>query len=282
MSKLVKFKEWLTIPETARHLSGLFGEPVTEADVLRLALDGHLKLCVHFVNLSRARFGAWISGSEAEERRLGDFTDDMDATGDISFDDNKFLALKGPVQMIDGVWDLLLRDNGWLDIENRFQKLTGGPEVVPIICGPIIIKRADGYIGVLQRSYSSLNMKGERPDELDHHRNYFPEERLPDEDCVLVVRTSALTEFQSRITDESAAAQQARDTSQSTREKNTLLRIIGLMANHRYAGDIGQPHSIARHLTDKAQGLGIQPPSDDTIVKHLKAALALIGTERKS
>lgn len=140
MSKLFKLKEWLTIPETARHLSGLFGEPVTEADVLRLALDGHLKLSVHFVNISRARFGTLISASEAEARRIADWTDDRDPTGDTPLDDDKFLALEGPVKMIDGVWDLLLKDNGWLDVENRFQKLTGGPEVVPIVCAPIIIK----------------------------------------------------------------------------------------------------------------------------------------------
>jgi hypothetical protein len=47
---VVKFKEWLTVPDAARHLSILFGEDVSEADVLQLALDGHLTLSVHFVN----------------------------------------------------------------------------------------------------------------------------------------------------------------------------------------------------------------------------------------
>ena len=56
-SKLFKLKKWLTIPETADHLSIVFGEKVKEADVLRLALDGHLKLSVNFVNHARARRG---------------------------------------------------------------------------------------------------------------------------------------------------------------------------------------------------------------------------------
>ena len=51
MKKLLKLREWLTVPEAAGHLSILFGEDVTEADVLRLALDGHLTLSVNFVNI---------------------------------------------------------------------------------------------------------------------------------------------------------------------------------------------------------------------------------------
>jgi len=57
-SKLLKLKKWLTIPEAARHLSNLFEEEVSEADVLRLALDRHLKLSVYFVNHTYARQGA--------------------------------------------------------------------------------------------------------------------------------------------------------------------------------------------------------------------------------
>jgi len=56
-SRLFKLKEWLTIPETAKHLSIMFGEDVTEADVLRLGLDRHLKLSVNFVNHAHAKRG---------------------------------------------------------------------------------------------------------------------------------------------------------------------------------------------------------------------------------
>jgi hypothetical protein len=50
MSKLFKLKNWLTIEEAAKYLSNAFTELVTESDVLRLALDGRLKLSVNFVN----------------------------------------------------------------------------------------------------------------------------------------------------------------------------------------------------------------------------------------
>lgn len=56
-SKLFKLKKWLTLSEAADHLSIVFGEKVKESDVLRFALDGHLKLSVNFVNHARARCG---------------------------------------------------------------------------------------------------------------------------------------------------------------------------------------------------------------------------------
>lgn len=48
MSKLFKLKEWLTMGDAARHLSLAFGENVTEADVFRLALDGHMTFVCAF------------------------------------------------------------------------------------------------------------------------------------------------------------------------------------------------------------------------------------------
>jgi hypothetical protein len=65
MGNLFKLKEWLTIPEAAKHLAVLFGEKVAKSDVLRLALDGHLKLSVNFVNETLANTGKIVPISEA-------------------------------------------------------------------------------------------------------------------------------------------------------------------------------------------------------------------------
>ncbi len=68
-SKLFKLKKWLTIPETAKHLSIMFGEEVQEADVLRLGLDRHLKLSVNFVNHAHAKRGdKFLPFDEWEEK----------------------------------------------------------------------------------------------------------------------------------------------------------------------------------------------------------------------
>lgn len=66
MSKLFNLKEWLTLADAAQHLAIVFGEDVTEADVLRLGLDGRLRLSIHFVNHARARCGKIVSWAETE------------------------------------------------------------------------------------------------------------------------------------------------------------------------------------------------------------------------
>ena len=55
--KLFNLKKWLTIEESAKYLSIMFDEDVSEADVLRLGLDKHLKLSVNFVNYAYALKG---------------------------------------------------------------------------------------------------------------------------------------------------------------------------------------------------------------------------------
>jgi hypothetical protein len=64
MGKLYNLTEWLTVAEAAAHLTIVFGEEVTEADVLRLALDGRLRLSIYFVNPIDARPGAYISETD--------------------------------------------------------------------------------------------------------------------------------------------------------------------------------------------------------------------------
>src|ERR1700739_3911097 len=78
MKKLLNLKKWLTVAGAARHLGILFGEDVSEADVLRLALDGHLTLSVYFVNGARGRCGPAVraggSKSTNPEENLDDGT----------------------------------------------------------------------------------------------------------------------------------------------------------------------------------------------------------------
>lgn len=70
MGKLFNLKQWLTIEDAAEHLSTVCGEEVTEADVLRLALDGHLTLSVNFVNHARAKRGKVVSWMDTEWRMI--------------------------------------------------------------------------------------------------------------------------------------------------------------------------------------------------------------------
>jgi hypothetical protein len=64
--KLLKLRDWLTVPDAARYLSILLGDKVTVAHVLRFALDRRLTLSVNFVNITLARCGKIIPQADAE------------------------------------------------------------------------------------------------------------------------------------------------------------------------------------------------------------------------
>lgn len=66
MGKLTDLKEWLTVADAAKHIAIAYGEEVTEADVLRLGLDGQLRLSVYFVNHTEARCGRIATWEETE------------------------------------------------------------------------------------------------------------------------------------------------------------------------------------------------------------------------
>jgi len=69
--KLFKLKEWITIPEVAKHLTIVLGEPVEEHDVLRLALDRHLVLSVILIEPVHGRVGWYIRMGKAMTHYVG-------------------------------------------------------------------------------------------------------------------------------------------------------------------------------------------------------------------
>ena len=168
MSKLYRLREWLTLPEAAKKLSLSFGEDVTEADVLRLTLDGHLRLSVYFVNHAMARCGEVVSWDETDwwlmpkfenfpgesmgrrqdekkvveakghPRKLRAIYDDLPPDErtkfqplmrSLSIDGERFVTLSDNVTTLGGVWDLPMIGAERLDIEHLFQQLTDGPAV---------------------------------------------------------------------------------------------------------------------------------------------------------
>lgn len=167
--RLLSLKEWLTLDDTAKHLSIVFGEEVSRADVLRLALDRHLTLSVDFVNRARAKKGRLAPLEDCLFTVLppvsaglakGDATNDLDrlqigrrltyselselspADQDriknhellivpdaINFGDGRFLILEQKVESLSGVWDLPMVGGEEIDVQHRYQMETDGPSV---------------------------------------------------------------------------------------------------------------------------------------------------------
>lgn len=192
MSKLLKLKEWLTVADAARHLSIAFGEDVTEADVLRLALDGRLRLSVYFVNHANAVCGkivlldevAWkliprLSGEGVSPLLMGEnglkqgsawqapakliallkdvpveeWPNLMCLPSGLNIDGDRFLELSDSITTLRGVWDLPMIGNEQLDVEHQYQSLTGGPSVTLQGLDGAFVEDRDGRICQLQESF---------------------------------------------------------------------------------------------------------------------------------
>ena len=203
MSNLLKLKEWLTVPDAARHLSSVFDEEVSEPDVLRLAIDGRLKLSVNFVNHARGRWGKTVPIAEAETMEIPSPLAEGETVQMIlglNLGNEKILELDNAISTLRGVWDLPMIGAESLDIEHEYQQQTGGPAVTLHNLEGAFVESQDGKLCQLQEHFDQNEyVKNEdlvRP--LEHPDNYYPAGGLP-RDSVLVVRVESLEELERQL-----------------------------------------------------------------------------------
>ena len=185
MKNLLPLRAWLTVPEAAHNLSILFGDDVSEADVLRLALDGRLTLSVHFVNGATARCGKTVPVAE------------YDFEG-VSLDNGNVFSGSGEIITIEGVWDLSMIGVEKSELERKYQLLTGGPHVQYISNYGPVVNRPDGTWARILSHLSEIRPEDKLNSPYNHPDNYYPAYGLPS-DAVLVVRTSALQDLGAHV-----------------------------------------------------------------------------------
>ncbi|MHB8165291.1 MAG: hypothetical protein ACYDDT_00710 [Sulfuricella sp.] len=306
MSKLFKLKEWLTVPDAAKHLSIAFGEVVSEADVLRLALDKRLKLSVNFVNGTTAEGGKVVplmealmlimpidrSNSRIEEimpRYLNKvhITDELpveDKKGlldktlcfvpaGIEVGENKILQIeRGNIHTLRGVFDLAMVGAEHLDIEHKYQILTDGVEVTDVAMEGAFVISPDGEWFKLLTHYDEnpYSNSDEQKKERAKKKWNDPDNYYPagglPVDTVLVVRTDALRKFEETINDTPTNMNKPLTTS----ERDSLLKLVIGMAMKGYSYDPNAKKNSA--VADIAADLALLglPLGDDTIRKYLK------------
>ncbi|HEX9588928.1 MAG TPA: hypothetical protein VGA15_14430 [Bradyrhizobium sp.] len=273
IKKLLNLKQWLTIADAARHLGILFGEDVSEADVLRLALDGHLTLSVYFVNGARGRCGPIVRIEDAQRTIQEENPDDWihlmgsppPGEGEkvqvfssfihgLSLGDGRVIECAKETELLDGVWDLTMLGHERLEVDQRYQFLTNGPEVdMSFRDGPLdhpIVSREDGTLCQLHEPYFA-----------DKH--YFPADALP-ADSVLVVRTSALHDLEKRL----AEPDQRAERPVEQRERTSLLAIMAALAQLAKI-DVTKPSSAAAAIERQTDLMGARVAAR-TIENHLK------------
>jgi hypothetical protein len=266
LKKLLKLKEWLTVPDAARHLSILFGEDVSEADVLRLALDRRLTLSVHFVNHAEAQCGRVLPLSDAERKVIRISENEYFHTIEgIYLGDDRVLSYNREVSTLDGIWDLSMLGAEAIDIEYKYQFLTGGPRVdLYFLDGPFV-NRPDGTWARIVDHFSDNeffnrnNLKSPR----NHPDNYYPAGGLPS-DAVLVVRTSALQNLEALVSEPESDAKRPI----GRRERTTLLVIIAALAKLARI-DVAKPSSAAVAVESETVQMGARVASR-TVEEHLR------------
>jgi hypothetical protein len=236
MGKLFNLKSWLTLPDTTRYLSVLFDEEVTESDVLRLALDGHLCLSVHIVNRIVARAGKVVPIQEAVFNEVPS----LDNLGSVRIYKGPTIYTDGvathivefeiDIVELEGIYDLAMLGSEKTDVARRYHTLNGGPQIDSVNLVGAFISGGKGRLCQIQASLEDQqNISGSRAtleklaaqfeagdtdvDITESRLSRFKEDRkvfeqrfkpgsaryLPadlPEDTVLVVRTDALRELE--------------------------------------------------------------------------------------
>jgi len=161
MSKLFKLKEWLTLEEAANHISNVLGEPVTLADIYRLALDKHITLSANFINGAQAITGKFVKTEDIEFKEVKNhfFTDEkleqpfsMPANYETYVSEDLWISLGSKIVSIRGIWDLTMIGSEALDIEHYYQQETSGLEVT-LTCLEGTCLRQGNVICQLQTDY---------------------------------------------------------------------------------------------------------------------------------
>jgi hypothetical protein len=290
MSKLLRFKEWVTPNEAARHLSQSLDEPVSEADVFKFGLDEKLRFSARFPN----GVGAieWEEISELEARRLCDLLSPSGRVLDrwnpqrgadgrlIVCHESKFLR-ESDGQGSSFVWflngavlDLSMIGSEQLELANEFERLFAGGEILHANGGECIVTDSGGKLFTLRefsaRATEEEIAAGARTS--DGVTNRSVRHLL---NCgSFVVRPSSLARFLTQIEEPKVA--DFPKSNLGARERDTLLKLaIGMaISGYRHSPDAARSEAPAEIASDLMK-LGIDM-TDDTVRKWLKEAASVV------
>lgn len=267
MNRLLKLKKWLTIPETARYLSIVLDEEVTEADVLRLALDGHLKLSIYFVNIKTAQLGKIVTWDETEWFCAPPLNEANKTETEFfilgKVDPEKFKIYPSKLQKLWNKFsdeerkkltfflrDTVIDNERFLNLSDEIMHIDGGVWDLPLF-GSERLDIMQKYQMITDgHDVTDVSLEGvfiEEPNSqkmcrLQNDETGYPAGGLP-QDSVLVVRTAALREFEQRIAE--SDEKNTRSVKESTRKTENLLRALASIAIDAYNYNPNDTKSLA-------------------------------------
>ena len=197
MSKLFKYKVWVTLDEAANYLSIVLAEKVGISDVLRLALDGYLKLSVNFVNHAQARKGNRLLYKDAEKVEMPSLKGDSNVliVCGLKFINQETGIVEEVVQFdekvitVDGIWDLTMIGGERLDVEHKFQMLTNGPSIELVnYDGCYIEDYSNGTVYELQESFDSNQYTKGSTAQLEEIKSQIVIKNIPKDKAELLIQ----------------------------------------------------------------------------------------------
>ncbi|MGI2104854.1 hypothetical protein ACRN9A_06735 [Shewanella frigidimarina] len=161
MSKLLKLKKWLTLTEAVNYISTTLSEPITQADLLRLALDKHLVMSVNLVNGASAYLGEIVQAEDITFMIVNEifgspteFPFHYPVDGSLSIDGKRYIKRKtNNIESIRGVWDLTLLGSENIDLEFYYEQLTSGVEITNVGLEGVFLQQ-DGVIAQLLANFN--------------------------------------------------------------------------------------------------------------------------------
>lgn len=271
MSKLFRLKRWLTLTEAANHLARLFGETVTETDILRLALDHRLKLSAVFVGHAQAFFCKPVDDSEVTYEEVP--TMDLKSVIKIPVGGQVLYRADGHMLQVqdkpipldsDEPYGLTMLGGEACNVQHMYWQQAGGPQVEKI--------SIDGaFVSLGKNTYQLVDVMPAKKDKAPY---YYPLGALP-EDAAIVVTPGALLEFEESLAKRGEQAEKPLGTS----ERNQLLKMVLGMAIDSYGYDpVAKKNEATKQIADDLAKLaiGIDP---DTVRKYLKEAANTVTYE---
>lgn len=272
MSKLFKLKQWLTIPQTAKYLSSALSEEVTEADVLRLGLDRHLKLSVCFLNGAYAR--PWVPVNMEEIDIVGTSPDEgifieLTEEGDYGLVAEGEQRLRKTVVQLDNVaWDLPLTSAEQFKVSAAFNHLMNIHVQETNHSGSSVTSVASpsGDLYQLQKRHGVNPLVDESNTDFVSYLldGFSPAQSLPD-DSILVVRTKVLSDWLRSLSGEYELQKSTLQKKVETTYKNIIGGLVTLMLKKRKDGT---PYSVYSSQSAIIDGLETNFPTAQGLSKR--------------
>ena len=183
MGKLFKLKQWLTVEDAAKHLSIVFGEDVSVADLYRLALDLELTLSVRFVNGTHGRAGVLVPINEATYKEVtGLSVSPIRLYGGpkISTDgvESHILQLEDCVVTLEGVWDLPMIGGERIAVEQIYQQITYGTDATNVPMDGAFVQSIDGQLCQLQDDFDDNEYSAGSTASLETIKRYIKAKKI--------------------------------------------------------------------------------------------------------